>query len=109
MNMNSVVKVPFQTVERSAREIQSTREEFFRELPDALDGRAYAITGDVVTIKEGRGEIRISIRELGTRELGELELPMMEIEFSFVNLAKQEIAAFMKTCDERTLRGSGGM
>ena len=85
------------------------RDEFERQLPGAVDNRPFTIVGDLVTVPEGHGQVRIRLADLGIKQLGQLDLPMMRLDFSFHELTDNEIDSFMDGYDRRTLRGGGGM
>ena len=99
----------FTPVDHLSREVQIDREEFERQLPGSVDNRPSTIEGDLVTVREGEGCVRIRLTDLRVKHLGQLDLPMMRLDFSFHQLTDKEIDSFMDGYDRRTLRGGGGM
>jgi hypothetical protein len=99
----------FVPIEHLAREVQTSREEFLRELPDAISNREFTLNGDLIRIPENNGAVWIRMTDLGDKHLGQLDLPMMRLDFAFEGLSQAEIDKFMETYDVRTLRGTGGM
>ncbi len=96
-------------VDHFTRDVQIDREEFLRQLPDAVDKRQFEIDGDIISIPEKDGAVHIRITDLGVKEMGELKLPMLRLDFAFQNMRDEDIDAFMDIYEQRTLRGSGGM
>lgn len=91
-----------------SRKVQLTREEFLRQLPDAVGGLAYRTDGDdIVVIGDGSKLIRIKLTDLGTEELGSLDLPMQRVDFSFESMADFEVEDFINRWDEHKLRMGG--
>ena len=103
-----VTSQTFTPLDHLSREVQIDRDEFLRQLPGAIGGRAFSVDGDIITVPEGGGQVRIRLTQLKDKHLGQLDLPMMRIDFDFNGLW-DEIKAFMVDYDQRTLRGAGGM
>jgi hypothetical protein len=99
----------FTPVEHFAREVQIEREEFLRQLPGAIGNRTFTRNGNLIRIPEKNGAVWIKMTELGERHLGQLDLPMMRLDFAFEGLSDTEINDFMGTYELHTLRGSAGM
>lgn len=91
------------------REVQIDRDEFLRQLPDAIENRPHDIAGNLVTVSEGQGYVRIRLTDLGVKHMGQLDLPMMKLDFQFDNLTDEQIDGFMDGYDRHTLRGGSGM
>ncbi len=89
------------------RKVQLTREEFMRQLPDAVGGLNYSNTGDNVVIGDGSKLVRIKLTDLGIDELGSLDLPMQRVDFSFEDMSDTEVQSFMERWDEHKLRMGG--
>ena len=89
------------------RKVQLTRVEFLRQLPDAIGELDYRVDGDDIVIGDGSKLIRIKLTDLGTQELGSLELPMQHVDFSFANMADSEVEDFMNRWDDHKLRMGG--
>lgn len=91
-----------------SHKVQLTREEFMRQLPDALGQLPFDDKGDrIVVDREGNQRIVISLKDLGIEEKGSLDLPMQEINFSFENMADDDVEAFMRRWEEHKLRMGG--
>lgn len=90
-----------------SRKVQITRDEFLRQLPGAIGGLDHRTNENDILIGDGEKLIRIRLTELGVEELGSLELPMQQVDFSFENMASGEIDRFMTPWDERKLRIGG--
>ena len=91
-----------------SRRVQLTREEFLRQLPDAIGPLAHRSDGDDIVIDDGGKLIRIKLSDLGIEELGSLDLPVQKVDFSFENMSHFEVEDFMKRWDEHKLRMGGG-
>jgi hypothetical protein len=90
------------------QKVQLTRDEFIRQLPDALGDMTYEDFGDRVVVSGGSGKkILISIKDLGIEEKGSLELPMQLLSFDFQGMLDDEIGSFMKHWEEHKLRMGG--
>ena len=89
------------------RKIQTTKDEFIRQIAGAAGGMGYSIQGnDVLLGKNGRS-IKIHVTDLGVEEKGSLELPMQRVEFDFRNMSEPDIEAFLKIWDQHHLRMGG--
>lgn len=99
----------FTPVQSFSRDVQITREDFLRQLPAAIENRSFDIDGDLIAIRAGAGIVGIRMTTLENNELGELDLPMMRLDFAFKDMSDVEIDSFMDTYEQRTMRGSGGM
>lgn len=92
-----------------SREVQITREEFERQLPEAVDGRPVRRDGDAFVVDAtDSGRVRIAVTNKGEKELGMLDLPMMQVDFAFENMSDEEARLFMQTYDTHKMR-MGGM
>ena len=89
------------------REAQLTREEFLRQLPDAVGDMTHRVDGNDIVIADGSKLIRIKLTNLGIDEKGSLDLPMQQVDFSFENMTDIEIEDFMTRWDEHKLRMGG--
>ena len=87
-----------------SREMQLGREEFLRELPKAMGGLRYEVSGNRVTARDQNRRLEITMIEEETRELGSLRLPMERIDFDFNGYTDEEVEAFMTRFDRHTLR-----
>jgi hypothetical protein len=90
-----------------SRKVQLTREEFLRQLPDAVGSAEYHTEGDEIIVGADNKLARIKLTDLGIDELGSLDLPMQRVDFSFENMADAEVEKFMSRWDEHKLRMGG--
>lgn len=90
-----------------SRKVQLTREEFLRELPDAAGRMSYHTDGDDIIMKDNSQTVRITLTDLGVKDLGALHLPMQQVDFSFENMAPADIEGFMTRWDDHKLRMGG--
>ena len=90
-----------------SRKVQLTREEFLRELPDAVGRMSYHTDGDDIIIEDNSKTVRITLTDLGIKDLGALHLPMQQVDFNFENMAAFEIEGFMTRWDGHKLRMGG--
>lgn len=91
------------------RKVQITRDEFLRQLPNAIGDRTFKVTDDGATVHDGSKSVFIKLNSLGKKEMGELELPMQQIHFEFEGYSDNEAKDFMESYDAHKLRGMGGM
>ena len=90
-----------------SREVQLTRDEFLRQLPDAVGELAYRVDGNEIVIGVSGKLIRIKLTDLGIKELGSLNLPMQQVDFSFEHMTDSEVDHFMSRWDDHKLRMGG--
>lgn len=90
-----------------SREMTLRRDEFLRELPQAIDHRPHHLEGNRVIVEDGSRRVTIDIIDQGQRELGALELPLERLDFSFEGYDEAEVDNFMARFDAHTLRFGG--
>lgn len=73
-----------------------------RLLPDAFDNRALEIDGHLIAVNAGCGVGGICMTQLEKHEPGQLDLPMMRLEFAFKDMTDAEIDSFMDMYEQRT-------
>src|SRR6476620_4862188 len=95
-----VTSQTFTPLDQFSREVQIDRDEFLRQL--LIGGRVFSVHGDIITVPEGGGQVRIRLTDLKDKHLGQLDLPMLRIDFDFNGLWDEEIKAFMVDYDQRT-------
>lgn len=105
--MNSPFVRDGQAESRFDREVNISRKEFLRQLPDAIGNREFDVEGNQVVVRDGDKCVRITVMDEGTEEMGALDTPMKDISFAFDGYSEQEIEAFMDNYDEHTLRFGG--
>ncbi|MGI9047261.1 MAG: hypothetical protein ACR2FI_10855 [Burkholderiales bacterium] len=92
---------------RFDREVNITRKEFLRQLPDAIGHLEFDTEGNQVIVKDGDKRARITVKDEGTDSMGALNTPMKAISFAFDGYSEEEIEAFMANYDENTMRFGG--
>ena len=90
-----------------SRKVQLTRDEFLRQLPDAIGNLEWRVDGNDIIVGDDSKLVHITLTDLGIEDLGSLHLPMQRVEFNFGNMAGTDIAAFMTRWDECHLRMGG--
>jgi hypothetical protein len=90
-----------------SRKVQLTRDEFLRQLPDAVGNLAYRVDGNDIVIGDTTKLVRVHLTDLGIEELGSLNLPMQQVDFSFEQMADGEVDDFMGRWDNHKLRMGG--
>jgi hypothetical protein len=88
-------------------DVQATRDEFLRQLPDAIHGLPHTVAHDRVTISDGDHRIHITLTDLGIEHLGALRLPMLRVAFAFEHMPEPAVATFIETWEKSTLRMGG--
>lgn len=90
------------------RKAQLTRVEFMRELPAAVGDCPWQEQDQAVVVSPARGQtVTIVLTDLGIERKGELDLPMLGIDFRFDGMSDDDIRAFLATWDEHKLRMGG--
>jgi len=92
---------------RFDREVNITRKEFLRQLPDAIGNLKFDVEGNQVIVKDGDKRVCITVKDEGTGSMGALDTPMKAISFAFDGYSEEEIEAFMDNYDENTMRFGG--
>ena len=95
------------SAERIERDMAITPADFFRLLPRALDGQAYATTADAVTVGDERRGVTIAIRPLEPRRIALLVIERCEVAFAFTGYTPVERDAFLTRFDRAYHRGGG--
>lgn len=90
------------------REVQISRDEFFRQLPDAIGDFSYAVEGNDVVLSDGEKHVELKLVSEGTEEVGPMDLPVHQVHFLFRNMSDAEARAFMQNWDDHKLRMGGG-
>ena len=76
------------------REAAISREEFVQHLTAATENRTRSMSGDVITIDQGRIVVRLTMKE----RPGEGP-PLLLSEFAFENMSDEEVRLFMERFD----------
>jgi len=89
------------------REMGFTREEFFRLLPNALNGRPHQIDASGVSVQATPGTVRIDVGEQEYRHIASISMPYVKVEFNFSDFSEADRIEFMRYFDLRYQRGGG--
>lgn len=95
------------TLRHFSREMGITHAEFIRSLPPAVQGYAYTVSGDTITVDGPQGPIVIRLGPQGERQIGLLRLPQTRVDFAFDDYAGETIHKFMSRFDLAFRRGGG--
>ena len=90
-----------------SREMQLTRDEFLRELRQAVDQQAYRVSGNKIAIQDGSRQVEVTLSDEGTWDMGSLHLPVERVEFEFTGYSQEEVGTFLQRFDQRTQRVGG--
>ncbi len=90
-----------------SREMGYARDEFFRLLPAAVNGRSLQEDATGVTVDAAPGSVRIDVGEQQSRNIASFSLPYVKVDFAFENFSSDEIEQFMRYFDLRYQRGGG--
>ncbi len=90
-----------------SRKVQTTRDEFLRQLPDAVGEWPCRVEGDGVIIGKENQSVRLKLTDLGIEDKGSLHLPMQQVDFNFENMTVDDVQKFMTHWDEHELRMGG--
>lgn len=90
-----------------SREMGFTRDEFFRLLPNALNGRAHQLDAAGVSVNAAPGSVRIDVGEQQYRHIASISMPYVKVDFEFTDFNDTDQFEFMRYFDLRYQRGGG--
>lgn len=90
-----------------SREMGLTHAEFFRSLPSAIAHREYTVEGRKVEVDFGERRVAIELGEQKNRAIASLNLPYVEVTFSFFDFSDAQRDEFMGRFDLYFRRGGG--
>ncbi len=90
-----------------SREMGFTREEFFRLLPNALNGRPHQLDASGVSVEAVPGSVRIDVGEQQYRHIASISMPYVKVDFAFSDESDADRIEFMRYFDLRYQRGGG--
>lgn len=93
---------------RVTHDVQTTVENYLKEVPRALGHLDYEVRGDRVIAHAPDGTVVIDMKYEGERKLGALSLPMTHVEISLIGFADDKAEAFLKHYDAAMMRAGGG-
>lgn len=89
------------------RELGLTYAEFYRSLPPAIDHHAFTVENDRVQIDYGARTVSIELGPQQHRKIASLQLPFVEVRFTFTGFGEVERRAFMARFERSFQRGGG--
>lgn len=89
------------------RQMGCTRAEFISWLPGATRHAPLRIDGNMVTVLTNGGSVQIALEESVPRRVGQIALPVLEINFRFSGLDEASRDSFLAYFDLYTRRGGG--
>ena len=89
------------------KEMAVDRDQFFRVLLRALEGRDYRFEGDRVRVDEGGRRFEITLVGESERRLGSLALPLVRVRLHLIGYAEDEAAAELEQFDRHFQRTGG--
>ncbi len=96
--------MPFGTL---SKDMQLTRPEFEKRLPNALDGYDWQTIPSGIEAQNGARVIYIHVTELEPRRIGMIVLPRCRVDFSFEGFDEEQKQAFIKRFDRIYQKGGG--
>lgn len=88
-------------------EMSTTRADFLRLLPAAVNHVAFAEEGEAFVHREGARGWRIGLQPLPPLRIGQVRLERHRVDFDFSGFAPAEIEAFMARFELHFRRGGG--
>ncbi len=93
--------------DRLEREMGLGHDDFWRLLPQALDGLAWRAEGNRVLVEIDGGRIEIVLGAQGERRIALLTLPVTPVAFAWSGIERPRFAAFLERFDRYYRRGGG--
>lgn len=87
--------------------MQTTLEEFLRELPGAIGHLDYELAGNQIIVRDHGRRLVIGLVYEGKRSLGALKLPMTQVNYEFIGYTKEEMEDFMHHLNTHVMRFGG--
>ncbi|MFH1605386.1 MAG: hypothetical protein ABIH03_15940 [Pseudomonadota bacterium] len=88
-------------------EMTTTRADFLRLLPAAVNHVAFSEEGEAFVYREGARGWRIGLQRLPQLRIGLLQLDRHQVDFVFTGYSEAEIDAFMARFEMYFRRGGG--
>jgi hypothetical protein len=96
---------PVTTVEK---EMGITHRDFYKELPNLLDGIPYRQDDDTIKFQINNRTIEITLGPERVRELGlSIRLPVTPVALRFFEFPEEEISEFIKHFNLKFMKGGG--
>ena len=93
--------------ETFSKEMGYTHREFLRNLPAALKGINYEVSGTQILIDYEGGKVEIHLGEMQSRKIASLSMPFMHVQFTFHDLSDEQRKNFY-TPFQRSYQKGGG-
>lgn len=91
-----------------SKEMAVTHADFFRSLPNAVDGAPYEVSGTKVTVGESDARrLEIELGPEGERRIALLSVPATPVTLRFFGYSDSERAAALEAFDRGFQRGGG--
>lgn len=100
-------KAPATTRTVITKEMAVTHADFFRTLPQALDGRPYKKTGNRVMMEDAGRRLEISLGPERTRQIAGLKVPAADVTLAFSGYGKTEVATALRLFERSFQKGGG--
>jgi hypothetical protein len=88
-------------------EMAISHAEFFRLLPDAVNGAPWEARNGQVTIAHPEGRVEIHLSPERTRRIASLSFPVTDVTLAFVGFAESGVERFMARFHRYFQRGGG--
>jgi len=90
------------------KEMAVTHADFFRTLPQALDGAPFKKTGNRVVVEEKKGKrLEISLAAERTRQIAGLKVPATDVSLAFTGYDRTEVAKALRLFERSFHKGGG--
>ncbi|MGH8717085.1 MAG: hypothetical protein ACREUI_10295 [Burkholderiales bacterium] len=92
---------------RLSREMTISHTDFLRTLSAALNGRAYQVNGNEITMTDGKRRLQIVLSAESQRRFGPIPLPVTHIKLIFTDYSADERGKILEYFDMAYRRGGG--
>jgi len=95
-------------IQRHEREMSISHQDFYRLLPIALKNIDYEISNDnQINLSYAGGKLQIAPGNEHKRKIASLELPVLLVVFTFVDIPEDDISLFFTNFSRTYQRGGG--
>jgi len=89
------------------KEMAVTHADFFRTLPQALDGAPFKKTGNRVVAEDKGKRLEISLGPERTRQIAGLKVPATDVTLAFTGYDRTEVATALRLFERSFQKGGG--
>ncbi len=89
------------------KEMAITHADFFRTLPQALDGAPFKKTGNRAVVEDKGRRLEVSLAPERTRQIAGLKVPATDVTLTFTGYDKTGVAAALRLFERSFQRGGG--